>query len=378
MTMNNNAIGLYIHLPFCIRKCGYCDFCSLPSVSEEAMASYVAALRKEMAHYAPLVKDKRVDTLFFGGGTPTLLPLSLMQELFSDIYRLFSVDKDAEITVEANPASADREKLAGLCALGVNRLSIGVQSLSDGELALLGRVHSAKDALDFYADARAVGFSSINLDLMYAIPSQTAESFKETLQTALSLAPEHLSVYSLIVEEGTPFYEKGASLSLPDEEEEEAMRLLLLRETDNAGYERYEISNFAKNGYACRHNLHYWRNEEYLGFGLAAYSYFGGVRYGNGRDMQAYLQAPTGVVSEREVLSAEDKAYEYVMTRLRLREGFSLAEYRCRFGVDFMEQNGAQASEYLAADLMKNENGRIFLTDKGMNLSNSILVSFLP
>ncbi len=342
------------------------------------MASYVAALRKEMAHYAPLLKGKRVDTLFFGGGTPTLLPLSQAEALFSDIYRLFSVDKDAEITVEANPASADKEKLAGLRELGVNRLSIGVQSFSDAELALLGRVHSAKDALAFYSDARAVGFSSINLDLMYAIPSQTAESFEKTLATALSLSPEHLSVYSLILEEGTPFYEKGASLSLPDEDEEEKMRLLLLKETAAAGYERYEISNFAKSGQACRHNLHYWRNEEYLGFGLAAYSYFDGVRYGNGRDMKAYLQAPLHAVVEREALSLSDKAYEHVMTHLRLREGFSLREYETLFGVDFLDMHTERVAEYLAADLMKNENGRIFLTDKGMNLSNSILVSFLP
>ena len=376
MTMNKK-LGLYLHLPFCLSKCGYCDFCSFPAVTEKGMAEYTEALLQEVRHHAQAAKDRRVDTVFFGGGTPTLLPLPLFERIFETLHSLYSIEKDAEITLEANPASISKEKLASLRSMGFNRLSMGAQSFQNEELLRLGRAHTAEEAAAFYQDVRDGGFSNVNIDLMYAIPSQTAESFEKSLSTAIALAPEHLSVYSLIVEDGTPFYQKRDSLDLPSEEEEEKMRCLLLKKTRAAGYERYEISNFAKSGYACRHNLHYWRNEEYLGFGLAAYSYFGGDRYGNGRNMQEYLQAPTGAVAEKETLSVQDAAYEYVMTHLRLSEGFSLAEYKAAFGIDFLALHALRLQEYKALGLLKTENGRIFLTDEGMNLSNSILVSFM-
>ena len=376
--MMNKPLGLYIHLPFCLKKCGYCDFCSFPAVSEAQMARYTEALCAELAHNAPKAEGRAVDTVFFGGGTPTLLPLPLFEKLISTLYRLYPVTADAEITVEANPASADKGKLQRLRELGVNRLSIGVQSLSDGELSLLGRVHTAEEAKAFYADAIAAGFSNINLDLMYAIPSQTVESFAKTLDTALALSPSHLSVYSLILEEGTPFYQKKESLPLPDEDEEEGMRQLLLQKMAAAGYGRYEISNFAKEGYACRHNLHYWRNEEYLGFGVAAYSYFDGIRYGNGKDMAAYIASPLSARAEEERLTDTDRAYEYVLTRLRLCEGISLSAYRSLFGIDFAKRHRALLERFAKGGLLKMEGDRLFLTDEGMNLSNSILVSFMP
>ena len=373
--MMNKPLGLYIHLPFCLKKCGYCDFCSFPAVSEAQMARYTEALCAELAHNAPKAEGRAVDTVFFGGGTPTLLPLPLFEKLISTLYRLYPVTADAEITVEANPASADKGKLQRLRELGVNRLSIGVQSFSAEELSLLGRVPTAEEAKAFYADAVAAGFSNINLDLMYAIPSQTVESFAKTLDTALALSPSHLSVYSLILEEGTPFYQNKESLPLPDEDEEEGMRQLLLQKMAAAGYGRYEISNFAKEGYACRHNLHYWRNEEYLGFGVAAHSYFGGERFGNSRDLSAFLRGED-IVSERTPISPAERDREFLMLRLRLTQGLSLFEFAERFGKP-LQQVYPSLVDLIRAGYMREQNGYLSFTPAGFFVSNAILAQLL-
>ena len=342
------------------------------------MTAYTDALLQEMTFYAERARGRTVDTVFFGGGTPTLLPSFLFERVWEALHSLYSVSKDAEITVEANPASASEEKLLLLRSFGVNRLSIGAQSFADEELRALGRVHSANEAKTFYQAARRAGFSNINLDLMYGIPHQTPSSFAKSMEQAISLAPEHLSVYSLMLEEGTPFYQMQQSLSLPDEDAETEMTELLLSKMKAAGYERYEISNYAKPSFASRHNLRYWRNEEYLGFGVSAYSYFDGVRYGNHRDFSLYCQSPLDCVVEREELTQEDKAYEYVMTRFRLKEGVSLAEYQALFGVSFEERYRIEISRFAALGLLERENNRIFLNDKGMALSNTVLVDFMP
>ncbi len=372
-----NKLGLYIHLPFCVRKCLYCDFCSVGGASEEYMHRYTDALVAEMAHYAPSASAFGIDTVFFGGGTPTLLPLSDWERIWRHMHDLFYIDSGAEVTVEANPATAGREKLSFLRTLGVNRLSIGVQSLNDNELCALGRVHNAEDAYRFFEDARASGFHNINVDLMYGIPLQTEQSFSKTLDGVLTLVPEHISAYSLIVEEGTPFFEKKEKLPLPSEDVEDALHTLLLSRLEMAGYTHYEISNFAKSGFSCRHNLHYWRSEPYLGFGAAAYSYFNGARYGNTRNIAAYMKDSHDAVTECETPNAKELAYEYIMLAFRLREGVDTDVYKKRFGVTIEEKYASLIRRFTEEGLMQKSGNRLFLTERGMRLSNTVLVAFM-
>ena len=370
--------GLYFHIPFCLRKCAYCDFCSFTGVSDGEMRAYTDALISEMCSYRDAAKDRVFDTLFFGGGTPSLLPTDALARVLDEAHRLFRIEQDAEITLEANPATATSEKLKALRALGINRLSVGVQSLDDGELAALGRLHTGREALDFLDHARRAGFDNLNVDLMYGTPLQTDASARATLYGILALAPEHVSAYSLMLEEGTPLFRQRDTLPLPTEEEEEAIDGTGYAVLKEHGYHRYEISNYARAGRECRHNLHYWHSDEYLGFGVAAYSYFDGVRYGNGTSLAAYLADPTGAVTERETVDDAALAYEWVMLRLRLSEGISLSEYERRFGVCFQEKHAKSLAELFALGLLYEENGRLALTERGRRVSNQVLVALMP
>lgn len=341
------------------------------------MRAYTDALIREMSHYAQAAEGVCFDTVFFGGGTPSLLPLSDIIRLLNAARALFCFAPHAEITLEANPATADEKKLFALLQAGINRLSVGVQSLSDEELRYLGRVHRASDAMAFLKSARRAGFENINVDLMYGIPAQTVQSAEKTLSEVLSFSPDHVSAYSLMLEEGTPLYENRASLPIPTEDEEIEIDALVSGTLAAHGYLHYEISNYAKEGRESRHNLHYWHSDPYLGFGVSAYSFFGGERYGNHADLHSYVQDPLGAVSDWEHVSEKDLAYEWIMLRLRLREGLSLSEYRSRFGVDLKQRYFAQIREFLSKGLMQEKDGRIFLTEQGFRLSNSILVAFL-
>ena len=341
------------------------------------MRAYTEALIKEIEASASKARNYTVDTVFFGGGTPTLLPLSNVEAILRTVRRCFCVQPDAEITLEANPASADKEKLAGLRALGFNRISVGVQSFSDKELRALGRAHTAAEADAFLRDVREVGFQNVNIDLMYGIPYQTEESFQTTLLAALSHSPEHISAYSLIVEEGTPFFEQRDTLPLPSEDTEALLHNELCKTLGEAGYRHYEISNFAKEGYASRHNLRYWRCEEYLGFGAAAYSFFGGERYGNVRDVCQYMKAPTEAVFERDVLNEQALAYEYIMLHLRTSDGLSFSAYEKRFGVRLKERYGDEISRFRALGWLTDGEDALALTEEGMRFSNTILVAFM-
>ena len=342
------------------------------------MRAYTDALISEMTSYRDAAKDTVFDTLFFGGGTPSLLPLACVSRVLDAAVRLFRVERDAEITLEANPATADAEKLSALRALGINRLSVGVQSLSDDELLYLGRLHTGKEALSFLTDARKAGFDNVNVDLMYGIPAQTLASAQKTLRGILSFAPEHISAYSLMLEEGTPLFRQKDALPLPTEEEEERIDATVFSMLSDFGYRRYEISNYAKAGKECRHNLHYWHSDEYLGFGVAAYSYFGGVRYGNGASLVEYLQAPAEAITEREAVDEAALAYEWIMLRLRLSEGISLTEYNTRFGINLKVRHQESLARFVSQGFMQEENGRIFLTGKGRRVSNQILVALMP
>lgn len=373
-----NKAGLYFHIPFCLRKCAYCDFCSFTGVGADGMRAYTDALMREMDAYADAAKDTVFDTVFFGGGTPSLLPTDDVARLLDHAARLFCIAGDAEITLEANPATADAAKLVSLRTLGINRLSVGVQSLSDGELSLLGRLHTGKEALSFLADAREAGFDNLNVDLMYGIPAQTEASARQTLRELLLLAPEHISAYSLMLEEGTPLYRQRDELPLPTEEEEAAIDEAVYDLLTEHGYHRYEISNYARAGRECRHNLHYWHSDAYLGFGVAAYSYFDGVRYGNGTDLSAYLADPAGVIAERDTVNEAALSYEWIMLRLRLAEGISLSEYEARFGVNLKKRYSAEIREFVSLGFMKEEGGRLCLTASGRRVSNQILVALMP
>lgn len=309
------SISIYIHIPFCVKKCQYCDFLSAPADSR-AQEVYLRALKQEIREQAARYREYEVQTVFIGGGTPTAVPCEKLCEVLKTVFTCYRVNPQAEISMEANPGTVTKEALLAYRKAGINRLSIGLQSADDGELKLLGRIHTYRDFLQTYRWAQEAGFTNINLDIMSALPGQSVENYKKTLETVLSLRPQHISAYSLIVEEGTPFYEKYGQESeklqatgekqpdLPSEEEEREMYALTEKLLATAGYHRYEISNYALPGRECRHNRVYWKRGNYVGFGLGAASMVENVRFENTREMQEYLTEYAGVPGAEEV-SAE-------------------------------------------------------------------------
>ena len=392
--MKCEPIGLYLHIPFCRSKCPYCDFCSYPRPTEEGMESYTHELARRIRTagevygelFARMGADMgtgpAVDTVYFGGGTPTLLPAACVRELFEAIRASFDVLPDAEITVEGNPAAAGREALAVWHACGVNRLSLGAQSAQEDELKALGRLHRWSDVCATVADARAVGMDNVNLDFMLGIPHQTPATLADTLSRALALEPAHLSAYTLMLEEGTPFYRRGrAGLGLPADEDaadeaavalwEQACRIL-----QDAGFEHYEISNFARPGMRSRHNLHTWQCRDYLGLGVAAHSCLGGVRFGQSRDLDGFLRGED-ITEFSETLTPADREAEYIMLSLRLSDGIDEVAFARRFGHDFRETYGERCAPFIAGGFMSREGSRTRLTESGFPVSNAILAEIL-
>ena len=371
--MTTKPIGLYVHIPFCVRKCNYCDFCSYPErdVSDFRRAYYIDALIREIRGYK---REERIaiSTVFFGGGTPTLLEPRELERIFEAIRDVFDILPAAEITLEANPGTVTEQKLSAYRRFGVNRISIGLQSIHENELKKLGRIHSYDDFLQTYRLARTAGFDNISVDLMYGIPEQTLSSFAETLDGIISLGPEHISAYGLIVEEGTPFYAEREGLEIPDEDTECDMYELACERLSGTGYSHYEISNYAKEGRASEHNLHYWRREEYIGVGVAAHSYFGGVRYSNCESLSSYIQ---GLAPEEE--SDTNAAFEYAMLALRLAEGLSLSDYASRFSHSFLLGREEAIDRFVTLGYMSRTKDRLALTDRGMYVSNAILSELL-
>ncbi len=331
------SLGLYIHVPFCKRKCLYCDFCSVAGESRELIEGYVSSLKTCLAQYSKNAEDYSVDTVYFGGGTPTVLPIELMGEILDVCFSAYDVTKSAEITCETNPATASFEYLSQLRKMGVNRLSIGLQSMRENELKALGRIHSREDFLRTFRDARRAGFDNISVDLMYGIPEQTMESFKDTIEKTVSLSPEHISAYCLKVEENTPFGKMGDKLILPDDDEASDMYEECVKALVRAGYSRYEISNFSKEGRESRHNLRYWLGSEYLGIGAAAHSYFGGERFAFSPNITAFANGEFSLC-EREKIDNEERMREHVMLRMRLSRGVSAAEFEKSFGTPFEKE----------------------------------------
>ena len=392
--MKKAPIGLYLHIPFCRSKCPYCDFCSFPRPSREMMEAYAHELARRIREagddYAEVLHTSEgttsapseVDTVYFGGGTPTLLPEGSIRELFDAIYAAFAVLPDAEITVEGNPAAASREALAVWRSCGVNRLSLGSQSAQPEELKALGRLHRWEDVEQTVSDARSLGIENVNLDFMLGIPHQTPETLADTLSRALALHPTHLSAYTLMLEEGTPFGRRGrAALGLPADEEEADDAAVSLWEQAcgmlrRAGYEHYEISNFAREGFRSRHNLHTWQCRDYLGLGVAAHSCMDGVRFGNSRDVEAFLRGED-ITEFTQVLTDEDREAEYVMLALRLSDGVDEGEFSTRFGHDFWHTYGDLCIPFMERGLMVRGGGRVSLTEAGFPVSNAILAELI-
>jgi len=370
-----SSLGIYVHIPFCVQKCRYCDFCSFANAKRDEMEEYAKELCRRIERERSRLSEFCVDTIYFGGGTPTLLPIEAFARILETLRNTCEISDACEITCECNPATADEKRFRALRALGVNRLSIGLQSVHDDELRRLGRIHTYRDFLTTFSDARTAGFDNVSVDLMYALPDQTLSCFEESLSQVAELSPEHISVYGLKIEEGTPFWEQRDRLFLPDEETELSMYLACTEILSRYGYQKYEISNFAKKGYESRHNLRYWRGEEYLGFGVAAYSYFAGERFGNSRDMRAFL-AGENIVEERVRLDERDLRNEYLMLRLRLCEGVDERELTARFGVSFRSL-APSLDSWISHGFLKQEGSRIFFTDRGFFVSNAILSELL-
>lgn len=372
----NNGISLYIHIPFCRQKCLYCDFPSYCG-KENKMLSYSNSLSKEIDN----IKDRRINTIFIGGGTPTYLSLEGWNAIKRSIDKL-NKSEDLEFTVEGNPGTFDEEKLKLFKAMGVNRLSIGLQAWQDKHLKRLGRIHSSEDFVKSFFMARKLGFDNINIDLMFGLPSQSLEEWKETLERITELQPEHLSCYSLIIEEGTKFYDiyKQNELKLPDEDIERKMYMHTLEYLREEKYYQYEISNFSKENRECRHNLVYWNLEEYIGLGAAAHSYVGGFRYSNIREIDQYItmmDSTNSAVVEKKKNSIKDNMEEFMFMGLRKIRGISIEKFNKKFKISIYEVYGDVIEKYKKKNLLIEAEGQLFLTSKGTEISNSIMSDFM-
>lgn len=377
--MKNNRripLELYVHIPFCVRKCQYCDFLSGPS-DEETKDRYIEALLKEI-RAAEHTEDYEIVSVFIGGGTPSALKAEAIASVMRTLQEKFFFCEDAEVTIEANPGTVDPEKLTIYRNVGINRLSLGLQSTDAEELKLLGRIHSYEEFLKSYEWAREAGFSNINIDLMFAIPGQTGEAWRQHLYQVAELNPEHISAYSLIIEEGTPFAEQN--LDLPDEDTEYQMYEDTAEILERYGYRQYEISNYAKQGYMCRHNAGYWQRLEYLGFGLGASSLYGGMRFSNTHQMQEYLKEsrnPDQIRKDVTVLSRNEQIEEFMFLGLRMTEGISEKKFEENFNVRLMDIYGDILQKYEETGFMEHIETKWRLTRKGIHVSNHILADFL-
>lgn len=372
--MNNNSetVGIYVHIPFCVRKCAYCDFLSF-SCDREKQSNYVNALCKQIDATDEL---RPVASVYFGGGTPSIIKPELIGTIMDRLKANFMILPQAEITIEINPHSASLKALKLYRSYGFNRLSMGLQSANDEELKNLGRPHSFDDFLKTFNDAKMAGFDNINVDIMTALPCQNEEMLNHTIDEVLKLKPRHISAYSLILEEGTPFYEKYKGEPVMDSDDERRLYYLCRNRLIDAGYEHYEISNFALPGYFSRHNTSYWKRVDYYGFGLGASSLIFGHRIKNESDFDRYLINPLGK-DEDIILSKEDMMEEYMFLGLRMIEGIETEEFERIFSVDFESIYKEAVKGLLKDGLIASSGGRIWLTDKGIDYGNYVFSSFL-
>ncbi len=372
-------LSIYVHIPFCVKKCEYCDFYSLCDLSRRE--AYAAALIAQIKSFRSEAKNKLVDTIYFGGGTPSLLAGEDIVRILKTIRSVFRVSDEAEITLEANPGTLDPEKLSAYHEAGINRLSIGLQSANAGELKRLGRIHTREDFENSFLLARLEGFQNINVDIMYAIPDQTEQSLSDTLDYVISLDPDHISFYGLKIEPETPFgREENIENFIPVEDTQADMYLTSTQKLEEAGFLQYEISNFSKPGFECNHNLKNWKCRDYLGFGPAAHSFFEGKRFSYKKDIDAFIADPLqrdNLYDEFGYLTYEDVAWQYVMLGFRLRLGIDIIEYGERFGDDFEARYLEKMMPFIEKEYILKTKTGYRLSRKGLLISNYILSEIL-
>lgn len=413
-------LSIYIHIPFCVRKCLYCDFLSFPvsgtvsrietpsalcagSSAEEKIKHYVNLIKKELVRESVKYRQHQVISVFWGGGTPSLLSGNIITDVMEIVRKNYRMEAGAEITMEMNPGTADAQKLRQYVAAGINRLSIGLQSADDSELARIGRIHDYRTFLNTYDAAEKAGFRNINIDLMSALPGQSAASYEQTLKRVIALLPEHISAYSLILEEGTPLYERRADYLFPTEEEEQEMDRLTREVLASGGYHRYEISNYALEGYECRHNKVYWQRGDYAGFGLGASSMVGNVRWSNPAEMEHYrkyveqpgveadvcgevgtvqgkvqaAETAAEYVPARQILTTREQMEEFMFLGLRMVNGVSEEKFERTFGLPMETVYGDVLAGLYRQGLLLKEQNRIRLTERGMEVGNYAMAQFL-
>ena len=374
-----DKLGVYIHIPFCVKKCNYCDFLSAPG-TRQVQNDYMGQLLREMEEKKEVLMDYQTDTIFIGGGTPSIIESVWIEKILCKLNELAYITDNCEITMEMNPGTVTKESLAVYKKAGVNRVSLGLQSADNTLLKKLGRIHTYEEFLHSYKLVREAGFSNVNIDIMSALPGQTVEGYRQELEKVLMLSPEHLSAYSLIVEEETPFFtwKEQGKLELPAEDEEREMYYLTDELLGSAGYERYEISNYAKPGYSCRHNEGYWRRKDYIGFGIGAASLLKNVRYKNETNLNTYLEAgKTLGTAEVQPLSTGERMEEFMFLGLRMMAGVQEWDFFRQFGKTIDEVYGEVLKKMCRLELIKREAGFVKLTKKGIDISNAVMAEFL-
>ncbi len=384
-TNERKRLGLYFHIPFCLSKCAYCDFNSAPAQSEEIVSSYISAMIAHIESYKVAAANYEPDTVFIGGGTPTCIPTEELVRLIRAIKKNFKLTRNVEFSIEANPATVTYPTLLKLHRLGVNRLSMGLQSAHENELKALSRRHTRKDFVKSYRMARDARFDNINVDLMFGIPHQTYDSLMHTIRYVCGMSPNHISLYDLKIEPGTAFYKHYNEIAptLPDDDTEADMYLGAIDLLRQNGYLQYEISNFARPGNMCAHNLKYWNCDEYLGFGVSAHSYFNGSRFAFTGDINRYIQGVTvkeskiRITEQCETVEERERMGEYIMLRFRLAAGIDDREFTRRFGYSFESLYGEKCAKFINNGFMTGRNGVFALTPAGMFISNYILSEIL-
>ena len=374
-------LSLYIHIPFCAKKCLYCDFPSWQGC-ESYFEDYTESLLNEIKNGERIYSDYDISTIFIGGGTPTVLSPKLLGKITDAVLERYNVESNAEITSEANPGTVDGCKLKEMKAMGINRLSFGVQAWQNNILKALGRIHDRETFLKNLDEAKNAGFENINCDLMFSLPNQTFKDWMETLENFSKLDIQHISAYSLIVEDGTPFkkMQEEGRLLLPDEETDRKMYSAANEILAKNGFERYEISNFAKKGFESRHNITYWETRPYIGFGLGSHSYFQAERYNNTYDLKEYIAAngdAKKLRENKEILTDKEKEEEFMFMGLRMKKGISIDEFSRRFGRDIYSVYGEKIEELLDEKLIEKKENRIMLTKRGTDVSNIVFERFI-
>lgn len=371
-----NKIGIYVHIPFCAKKCFYCDFVSYEN-KVDIIEEYIQALKKEIINAKTLIKNSEIDTIYIGGGTPSFISSKYIVSILNSIRENYSIEENAEITIEVNPGTVTKKKFSDYKENGINRISIGLQTTNDMLLKQIGRIHSYEQFMQTYNLAREIGFENINVDLMLGLPNQTMEDLVQSVNNIVKIDPEHISVYSLILEQGTKLYElvENRKIDLLDEELERKMYWYVKNKLEAKGYNHYEISNFSKKGYASKHNLHCWEQREYIGFGVAAHSYYNNTRYSNTENLQEYIKNASSII--HEIQTKEEQKKEYMLLGLRKIEGVKISKFKNKFIQNPLYIFRKELEKLVKAELIEIDIDSIKLTKKGIDLANIVWEEFI-